>query len=73
MRNDTGEATTTRQLASTLRELIGGDSAIDDAPRREGDVERSVLDPGDPCPIGERVGLQQGLSKTVDWYRAQGE
>jgi len=65
----TGTPTTTRELAEAIRELTASSGDIGVAPRREGDVERSVLDPGDPCPLGELVSLQQGLSLTVDWFR----
>lgn len=68
----TGDATSTRKLAETLRELTGHTGAVAEAPRRAGDVERSVLDPGDPCPLGEMLGLADGLGRTLEWYRQRG-
>lgn len=68
----TGEATTTSHLASTMKELTGSKSEIGAGPRREGDVERSVLDAGTPAPLGEPVSLAEGLKNTLDWFRARG-
>ncbi len=67
----TGEATTTLMLAETIRSLNGSTSEIGFGPRREGDVERSVLDPGDPCPIGAWVPLAEGLALTSEWFKAR--
>lgn len=67
----TGVRTTTRKLADTIGQLVGSSSEIGVAPRREGDVECSVLDPGDPCPLGDLVSLEDGLSLTADWFRAR--
>lgn len=67
----TGEPTTTRALADTLAGLTGFAGTVADGPRRDGDVECSVLDPGDPCPIGTPVGLAEGLRQTVEWYRTR--
>lgn len=65
----TGVGTSTRELALALKELIGGPSELGFGPMREGDVERSVLDPGTPAPLGEVLDLQAGLQQTVDWFR----
>ena len=67
----TGEATTTLALAETIKSLNASASEIGFGPRREGDVERSVLDPGDPCPIGERISLAEGLGLTSAWFKAR--
>jgi len=67
----TGEATSTRQLAELMKSLCNSDSDIGVAPRREGDVERSVLDVGAEAPLGAQVSLQAGLEKTVAWFRAR--
>lgn len=67
----TGEATTTQRLAETLKRMIGSSSEIRHAARREGDVERSVLDPGDPSPLRAPFELEQGLSRTVEWFRSK--
>lgn len=65
----TGEGTSTRQLATALCDLTGRQVEIGGNPKRDGDVERSVLDPGSPSPLGEVVDLRRGLQQTVDWFR----
>ena len=65
----TGEPTSTLQLARALKELTGSLSEIRYGPRRAGDVERSVLDVGDPAPLGSLTSLRDGLANTVAWFR----
>lgn len=66
----TGVATDTRSLATHMRNHLGGDSELGDAARRDGDVERSVLDPtAFSRVIPERVALADGLARTADWFR----
>ena len=64
-----GAGTTTMQLAQTLKGLTHSSSAIGFGPKREGDVERSVLDPGEPSPLGASTPLSNGLEATVAWFR----
>ena len=64
----TGEATTTLDLARALGRVIGREPALSHAPRRPGDVERSVLFE-EPDPRLPRTSLEDGLRKTVDWFR----
>lgn len=65
----TGVATSTLELAQTIRELSNSTGEIAFGPCRAGDVERSVLDPGDLARLGDSVGLREGLEQTVDWFR----
>lgn len=66
----TGIGTSTRTLADRIIALTGSKSPIQSGPRRPGDVERSVLDPGSPPPLGEPTPLDEGLRATVDWFRS---
>jgi UDP-glucose 4-epimerase len=67
----TGVPTTTRQLAEAISSIVGGHVAIDGAPPRPGDVERSVLDPS-RCEkrLGPLTKLSDGLDATAQWYRS---
>lgn len=68
----TGTGTSTRALAQQLIELIGRETAVTDAERREGDLQRSVLDAGVIAElIGSPVPLAKGLSQTVQWFQAR--
>lgn len=66
----TGVATSTRELAQALERVAGVTASLRHGPRREGDVERSVLDPGSPPPLGTPVSLLDGLTRTVAWFKA---
>lgn len=68
----TGEPTTTMTLARSIAKLAESASEVGYGPRREGDVERSVLDPGAPPPLGTPVSLEEGLRSTVSWFRERG-
>lgn len=65
----TGEATTTLDLARAIEQAVGSTATIRYAGRREGDVERSVLDPGNPPPLGAAVSLREGIARTIQWFR----
>jgi UDP-glucose 4-epimerase len=65
----TGEATTTLELVRAMERASGVSAQTGFAPRREGDVERSVLDPGTPPVLGPAVTLVDGIAKTVAWFR----
>lgn len=65
----TGEATTTLDLARVIEQASGAKATIRYGARREGDVERSVLDPGNPPPLGAPVSLKEGIAKTIAWFR----
>jgi len=63
----TGEPTTTRRIADGLVAALGADPSIDTGPRREGDLERSVLEPS----IRDVVPLSEGLTRTARWFADQ--
>lgn len=67
----TGEGTTTRHLARTLAEVMGVEAHLVDAPPREGDVQRSVLDPAMfLAEVGTPTPLAEGLAVTAEALRA---
>ena len=66
----TGIGTSTYALAKEIADIAGAKTEIGFGPRRPGDVERSVLDPGSPPPLGEAVSLEVGLRATVDSFRS---
>lgn len=68
----TGRETSVEEIASTLGDLAGVDAAPEKRPAREGDIERSALDPSKAAttfgwtaarPLGE------GLAATWRWFR----
>ena len=65
----TGEATTTLELARAIEQAAGTSATIGYGGRREGDVERSVLDPGNPPPLGAAVSLREGITRTINWFK----
>jgi len=65
----TGVATTTLGLARALEKLTGKPAEVRFGPRREGDVERSVIDPGAAPPYGVPRSLESGLTETLAWFR----
>jgi UDP-glucose 4-epimerase len=65
----TGEATTTLELARVIEAAAGTTAKLGYGPRREGDVERSVLDPGNPPPLGAPTSLKDGIARTLSWFR----
>lgn len=65
----TGEATTTLDLAHVIEAAAMTTAKLGYGPRREGDVERSVLDPGSPPPLGAPTTLKDGITRTVSWFR----
>ncbi len=65
----TGEATSTLALARELGTAVGVEPALSYAPRRPGDVERSVLDGGALHTTHPPTLLARGLAETVAWFR----
>jgi UDP-glucose 4-epimerase len=63
-----GEATTTRQLCRHIESAAGRSAIIEPAPRRPGDLERSVLAPSGIEKLAAPVPLAQGLHNTVEWF-----
>jgi len=64
----TGVGTSTLELAESIKQYARSDCEIGFGPRRAGDIERSVLDPGTPAPLGETISLEVGLQETVRWF-----
>jgi UDP-glucose 4-epimerase len=67
----TGVATATRDLAQALAATAGVTPTLKDGPRRAGDVERSVLEPGRMAASIVPTPLARGLAETVEWFRAK--
>jgi len=66
----TGVATTTRKLLDAIEHAAGKTSPRKNAPRRAGDVARSVLAPTRDA-MGTVTSLADGLSHTVPWFRGR--
>jgi UDP-glucose 4-epimerase len=68
----TGIETTTLELLQRILELAKVEVPISFAPRRAGDIQRSVLDPTRCAQaLGSLVGISDGLQKTYAWHRSQ--
>ncbi len=67
----TGIETTTRDLAKQVEAASGKRATIGHAPKRAGDVERSVLEPHPK--LSPFVELEQGIRTTVDWFKSRHE
>jgi UDP-glucose 4-epimerase len=70
----TGVETSVIELADLLRRAAGADAAIQFAPKRAGELARSVLAPEKAAQeLGWRaaVPLERGLSETYAWFAAQ--
>lgn len=65
----TGVPTSTQELAELIERAAGVKAVLRHGPRREGDVQRSVLDPGSPSPLGAAVPIAEGVARTVQWFR----
>lgn len=70
----TGSETSVEDLASAIRAASAYAGPIEHAPAREGDVERSALDPSKlHRATGWRasVSLEDGISNTVRWFQGR--
>lgn len=67
----TGRPTTTLELARMLQRAMGTEADIVPGEKRMGDLEVSVLQPDDACPIGTATPLEEGLEATARYFRAQ--
>lgn len=65
----TGVETTTLDLAERIQAAAGAKTAVDHGPKRAGDVERSVLEPW--SGLGSPVPLDEGIRRTVEWFRSR--
>jgi UDP-glucose 4-epimerase len=68
-----GVATTTLELAQQMERAIGVAAVLRHGARREGDVERSVLDPSAGSQLGAPLPLSEGIARTVAWFRERRE
>ncbi len=68
----TGEGHTTQEVLQAVAEAAGKTSAVNPAPPRPGDLERSVLSPAKLLVHGWRpeVGFAEGIRLTVEYFRA---
>jgi UDP-glucose 4-epimerase len=67
----TGVETTTRQLAHHIAKAAGKTAEVGDAPRRDGDVERSVLEPTFEATGALPTSLEEGAAETIAWFRSR--
>jgi len=66
-----GQPTSTRELARHIAAAANKEAIIESAPRRPGDLERSVLTPSLAESLGAPVPLAEGLKSTLDWFAAR--
>lgn len=67
----TGRATTTLELAHALAAALGVKAELQYAPRRAGDVERSVLNGGARLVEHPAATLEHGLRETAAWFKTR--
>jgi UDP-glucose 4-epimerase len=68
----TGCATTTRTVADQLCAALGVEAELEFSARRPGDLERSVLDPGEFVQrLGRPIAFEAGLERTASWFAEQ--
>ena len=70
-----GSRTDLRAVISLLEELLGHEVAVDHQPPRPGDVPHSQADSSrlhELFPDVAPVPLEEGLRRTVDWFRSTG-
>lgn len=67
----TGVETTTRQLAHHIAKAAGKTADVGDAPRRDGDVERSVLEPTFEATGAAPISLEEGAAETIAWFKSR--
>lgn len=72
----TGNSTSITQLAETLDKIVLKDTSINYGEVRQGDIEHSVADISYAARLLQfepQYSLFDGLSRTVDWYKADGK
>ncbi len=70
----TGKETSVETLITLLGPLAGFLGTVQYAPAREGDIERSALDPAKARSVfawDARMSLERGLRLTYDWFAAK--
>ena len=67
----TGVGTSTEKLAGTIATALAVSADSANAPRRAGDLERSVLSPNDElaAALGAPTTLEEGIAETAAWFR----
>lgn len=64
----TGIPTTTETLARSIASSMGRDPELIYGPRREGDLQRSVLEPDLRAFGRDPVDLDEGIRRTTEWF-----
>jgi len=70
----TGVGTSVNRLATILRDAARSDVAIENAPRRAGEMQHSVLDvekAREALGWSARVSIEEGLGRTFEWFAAR--
>jgi UDP-glucose 4-epimerase len=70
----TGDQTTLNQVIRSLKRITGYDGPVVHAPARAGDIRHSLADISrarDDLGYRLGVGFEEGLERTVGWYRKQ--
>ncbi len=70
----TGGLTRVDELYRRMRDLTGGDQAAEQGPAKDGEIRHLSLDPARAASeLGwrPRTGLDEGLARTLDWFRAR--
>lgn len=64
----TGIPTTTEALARSIASSLEREAELIPGPRREGDLQRSVLEPDARAFGREPIGLDEGIRRTTEWF-----
>lgn len=64
----TGIPTTTEALARSIASSLEREPELIPGPRREGDLQRSVLEPDARAFGREPIGLDEGIRRTTEWF-----
>jgi UDP-glucose 4-epimerase len=72
----TGTRVDLNQTFETLKKLTGYSGEVKHGPEREGDIKHSLADISraeKALQYKPSVNFEEGLKRTVDWYRGQGK
>lgn len=68
----TGRGTSTLELSDLLARALAVEAVREHAPRRAGDIERSVLEPNaELAAVAAPVPLEEGLAETARWFASR--
>jgi len=70
-----GKSLSLLELVSILNELLGARIEACHAPERQGDIKHSLADISKARQLlgyEPRIGIREGLSKTLDWHKGEG-